>query len=131
MQAGFARLDARLDDRRAGFARLDGRLDSIEDRLQALDDRLDTVEEAFGKVDQRLETLERVILPSPADDLSRSPPVALGRIRGRSVNLPRPDSPNKTGHFRGNRLVIGRGLRLEVGSNRLGRSRMHAALRPA
>ena len=65
-----------------GSPGLDGRLDSIEDRLQALDDRLDTVEEAFGKVDQRLETLVRVILPSPADDLSRSPPVALGSDNG-------------------------------------------------
>ena len=61
MQAGFTRIDDRLD-------RMDNRLDRLEDRLQGLDDRLRAVEVAFGKVDQRLETLERTILPAPADD---------------------------------------------------------------
>ena len=71
LQQGAA-TNARIDDLRAdmqaGFARIDDRLDRLEDRLQALDDRLRAVEVAFGKVDQRLETLERTVLPAPADD---------------------------------------------------------------
>ena len=71
LQQGAA-TNSRIDDLRAdmqaGFARIDGRLDRLEDRVQALDDRLRAVEVAFGKVDQRLETLERTVLPAPADD---------------------------------------------------------------
>ena len=64
-RAGLANVRTEMQ---AGFTRIDGRLDRLEDRLQALDDRLRAVEVAFGKVDQRLETLERTVLPAPADD---------------------------------------------------------------
>ena len=65
LQAGLANVRTEMQ---AGFSRIDGRLDRLEDRIQALDDRLRAVEVAFGKVDQRLETLERTVLPAPADD---------------------------------------------------------------
>ena len=57
IDAGFAGVNARIDDLR-------GRIERLETDVRSLDDRVRGVEITLGKVDQRLATLER--LPSPA-----------------------------------------------------------------
>ena len=60
IDAGFAGVNARIND-------VHGRLERIETDVRSLDARLREVEIALGKVDQRLATLERLHLPAPAE----------------------------------------------------------------